>query len=187
MNENQIKKRSKVGKGWYDYVYTIGSKKAQDDCYYDQKCQVLPKKQYSKIENECVDPKNLCSKPDKTMAQQVFDIIDLYPDYDIIFTGHSLGSCGVTLLAYNLSLSGKKNRINSIYLYGSPKIGNKIFVNQFNSFQIPVYNIINSKDIFTKLPLNLFQVSNIINFQSSKNGIIENHDPITYVKAINFS
>jgi len=181
---DQIDKGAGVGKGWYKYCYTIESKKANDNCYYDASCQVIPEGQYSKIDNECVFSQDKCSEMQKTMAEQIFDILKLYPDYQVIFTGHSMGACAATLLGYNYNLIPNHLHINSIYLYASPRIGNKKFVDQFNSFNLSVYNLINEKDIFTKIPTNLFQISEIINISSSKRGIIPNHDPQTYVQGI---
>jgi len=74
----------------------------------------------------------------------------------LIITGHSSGSGVGSFLAYDLVLEGVLLYNNiSLYTFGSPRIGNKEFVNSFLSFDIPYNRITYKKDIVPHLPQEL--------------------------------
>jgi Lipase (class 3) len=49
-----------------------------------------------------------------------------------LLTGHSLGGAPATLAALHLSLLGK--RVNAVYTFASPRVGNPAFVQLYNSY-----------------------------------------------------
>ncbi len=69
----------------------------------------------------------------------------------IVVTGYSLGAAIATLnvldLKYNLP-----HRKYSLYTFGSPKVGNQVFVDSFNKRVSIAFNFNNGDDIVHKLP-----------------------------------
>lgn len=61
----------------------------------------------------------------------------------LLYTGHSLGAALATLAAVKYPPA-------ALYTFGSPMAGNRPFVNALNG--IPVYRVINCRDIVTQLP-----------------------------------
>ena len=72
----------------------------------------------------------------------------------LIITGHSSGGATASLLAYDLVSLSYTNI--QLYTFGSPRIGNKEFVNSFMSFDIQSNRITYKKDIVPHLPEELF-------------------------------
>lgn len=65
----------------------------------------------------------------------------------IIVTGHSLGAAMATLCASRLSHAGYDI---VLYNFGSPRVGNKDWAEQFDN--IPAHRFVNNNDIVTKVP-----------------------------------
>jgi len=185
ISQEQIDYGAIVGKGWYKYCYTIQSMKNSNYCYSDSSCRVLSDTQYSKINNKCLEEETKeCSENAQNIVQQLLNILSLYDsEYEIIVCGHSLGACGAILFAFNYNLIPQHLNINSIYLYGSPKVGNDIFIKQLESMNLSIYNVINDDDIFTKFPFSFREINPSIRFNDPfQKGIISSHDPQTYLK-----
>lgn len=74
----------------------------------------------------------------------------------IIVCGHSMGAAIATLFVWYCSLL--RITISELYLYGSPRVGNKKFVEIFRSNfdQKNVYNFVNVFDFITYLPPKIF-------------------------------
>jgi len=66
----------------------------------------------------------------------------------LYFAGHSVGGAIATLAAYRF---GKG--VQGVYTFGAPAVGNPTFVNDYNLFGPPTFNIVNSDDVFPKLLL----------------------------------
>ncbi len=69
---------------------------------------------------------------------------------DIWFTGHSLGAAMATLMARRCVLDISM-RVPTLFTYGSPRVGNRAYINEFNS-QITHHRWVNDGDIVTKVP-----------------------------------
>src|SRR5258708_15288367 len=70
------------------------------------------------------------------------------PDKQIWCTGHSLGAALATMAADRLS---QEFKVQGLYTYGSPRVGNDVFV---NTFPIPnTYRFVHHRDVVTMVPL----------------------------------
>jgi predicted lipase len=80
-------------------------------------------------------------------------VIELYPDYDVVVLGHSLGGSMSTLFAMHLRehLNFPTSRMQ-VYTYGQPRVGNNHFANYYNSLDIPTVRFVNEKDIVPHIP-----------------------------------
>jgi triacylglycerol lipase len=65
------------------------------------------------------------------------------------FTGHSLGGAMATICASRCQLSYIKSNPRSLYTYGSPRVGNRQYIN-FVSYE--AYRWVNNNDIVTRVP-----------------------------------
>ena len=74
------------------------------------------------------------------------DQLAKYPNLKLWFTGHSLGA-GLAALAVH-----RLQRAQALYTFGSPKIGNRAFVDEMNRLRVPHFRIVNHRDIMTTLP-----------------------------------
>lgn len=67
------------------------------------------------------------------------------------FTGHSLGAAMATLMARRCVLQGDLPTPQALFTYGSPRVGNRTYVNEFNTRLIH-HRWVNDGDIVTKIP-----------------------------------
>jgi hypothetical protein len=75
-----------------------------------------------------------------------------YPDYRIVFTGHSLGGAIASLGAIALRLDGTYH-VDAVYTFGEPKLGNEVFAEFVQHFISPRrFRFVNHKDIVPHLP-----------------------------------
>lgn len=65
------------------------------------------------------------------------------------FSGHSLGAAMAAICAGRCKLSYIKSNPRALYTYGSPRVGNKRYVNYV---QIETYRWVNNNDIVTRVP-----------------------------------
>lgn len=72
----------------------------------------------------------------------------------LILTGHSYGGAIATIAA--LSLHNKGFKIDALYTYGSPRVGNLEWKKYFEKSGIKHYRIKNGKDFVTTIPKILF-------------------------------
>jgi triacylglycerol lipase len=67
-------------------------------------------------------------------------------------TGHSLGAAMATLMARRCVLQGELPNPTALFTYGSPRVGNRTYINEFNT-QLTHHRWVNNGDIVTKIPL----------------------------------
>ncbi|XP_024521809.1 uncharacterized protein LOC9643578 [Selaginella moellendorffii] len=74
--------------------------------------------------------------------------------WHIYITGHSLGGALATLLAMDLSKTMFKHKgVNlSMYNFGSPRVGNRAFADQYNKVIKDSWRIVNHRDIIPTVP-----------------------------------
>jgi hypothetical protein len=82
----------------------------------------------------------------------IIDIISRYPDtHNVFLTGHSLGG-GMATAFYSYFSNNVKNNIKLV-TFGSPKVGDAVFVNSFN---FNCTRFVHKNDIITHLPIKSF-------------------------------
>lgn len=79
---------------------------------------------------------------------QVSDYLLAMPNKHIIITGHSLGAAMATLCASRLAHAGHSLEL---YTFGSPKVGDAAWANQFKG--INAYRFVNNNDLVTQVPV----------------------------------
>lgn len=65
------------------------------------------------------------------------------------FTGHSLGGAMAKISASRCALSHIKTEPEALYTYGSPRVGNRKYVNYV---RVPHFRWVNNNDIVTRIP-----------------------------------
>ncbi|OVA02259.1 C2 calcium-dependent membrane targeting [Macleaya cordata] len=83
------------------------------------------------------------------------DSVEVVPKWHIYVTGHSLGGALATLLALELSSSNmaKHGAISvTMYNFGSPRVGNRRFVEVYNEKVKDSWRIVNHRDIIPTVP-----------------------------------
>jgi len=102
------------------------------------------------------------------------------PEYNIYITGHSLGGALATLFGYEISKE-ISNDIN-IVSFGSPRIGDYNFKNDFNNIKnLKHYRITNNNDIATAIPMiNFYHVGTNIHIDDKNNDIYYNYSYYWY-------
>ena len=71
---------------------------------------------------------------------------------NVWFTGHSLSAAMATLMAYRFATYDLTPNPTALFTYGSPRVGNRKFVNQFNTLPFEHHRWVNDGDIVTKIP-----------------------------------
>ena len=79
---------------------------------------------------------------------QISDYLLSMPDTHIVITGHSLGAAMATLCASRLTQAGHSIEL---YTFGSPRVGDADWANQFNA--INAYRFVNNNDLVTQVPV----------------------------------
>ena len=98
----------------------------------------------------------------KTQTRQsVLKLANQYPDYEIVFTGHSLGGAMATLAAvdFHIQTGGVYDDRVSVITFGQPRIGNKDWALYVNSlpFSGKIFRIVKDADPVAQLPPRLLQ------------------------------
>lgn len=70
--------------------------------------------------------------------------------HNIYFTGHSLGAAMATIMASRCFASDESPDPVELHTFGSPRVGNKKYV---NTFETQHYRWVNNNDIVTRVPL----------------------------------
>ncbi|KAJ1914702.1 hypothetical protein H4219_004675 [Mycoemilia scoparia] len=75
-------------------------------------------------------------------------LLEKYPDYSVVLTGHSLGGAIAALGARELFTvyPGIRDKLR-LYTYGEPRLGDKDFATDFNRMQIPSHRIVHNQDV----------------------------------------
>lgn len=85
-----------------------------------------------------------------------------YNTHDLLITGHSLGCAGVTLMAYDILYDFPEYNIRYFYNYGSPRVGNEMFVADFNSKKyFESFRVTHYYDMVPHVPPKIFDYKHI--------------------------
>ena len=85
------------------------------------------------------------------VLESIFSISDKYNTTNIIATGHSLGSIS-QLLVFDMHFEYPEYNIIQLVTFGSPRIGNKEFSQEFQKTNISHQRVTHWKDIVPHLP-----------------------------------
>ena len=118
----------------------------------------------------------LYSKSKKDIISNIDKISQKYGNNKIIITGHSLGGAESTLLTFDLAFT-KKFHISHV-TFGSPRVGNKDFVEKYNSMEnnFIEWRIVHYNDIVPHVP---FQ--KIMDFEHISHEIWYNNPQSKYI------
>ncbi|KAJ2488050.1 hypothetical protein EV174_000156 [Coemansia sp. RSA 2320] len=84
----------------------------------------------------------------------VAGLVQTYPDYRIVLTGHSLGGAQAVLAAVDIATTRPEwiSRIE-LYTFGQPRVGNSAFSNWLSKLPIPIFRTVYRSDIVPQVPL----------------------------------
>lgn len=109
------------------------------------------------------------------IKEEIFENLDIlskkYNSQQVEVTGHSLGAAEATLLIYDLLYQYSQYNIIHFYTFGSPRIGNKNFVNSISQFKEEQFRITHYYDIVPHLPEEILDYIHVPNeiWYSEKN------------------
>lgn len=106
----------------------------------------------------------------------------------IICTGHSLGGALATLAALDIQFNCPDKQVEC-YTYGSPKVGNKDFVESYNKRVPNTFRFVNGIDAVPQIPPIAYEhVGKELKLESKEPGQLKNamedHFPYNYIKKI---
>ena len=111
------------------------------------------------IEHHCInEPANICVEAGfyklfeelySYISQEIYTLCQKYETNNLLLTGHSMGASIGTLFAYNFS---KANYNVTLVTFGSPRVGNYEFVEDFASKNVASFRITHYHDIVPHLP-----------------------------------
>ncbi len=80
----------------------------------------------------------------------------------IWFTGHSLGAALATLAAATLCLQHAGVKINGVYTFGQPRLGDYEFAKNYNAaLKNITFRCVNNNDVVTRVPPQIFGYSHV--------------------------
>ena len=86
----------------------------------------------------------------------------------LYLTGHSLGGALASIAAAHLGQAELKNRINSLYTFGQPRIGDSVFGDLVeNACADDVFRFVNDDDIVTRLPPGFSHFGHLLRFKEN--------------------
>ena len=92
-------------------------------------------------------------------------------------TGHSLGAAMATIMSYRFAIYDLAATPAGLFTYGSPRVGNRKFVNYFNTLPFEHHRWVNDGDIVTKIPFApFFYHCGIMHHIDSKGQITMNYE-----------
>lgn len=101
-------------------------------------------------------------------------LLQTFPDYDLVATGHSLGGSSATLFAMQMYKDYGVNK-TKLVSFGSPRVGNLEFRNEFIQSGIRDWRVTNMDDVVPHLPAQIQGFIHIPNeiFQTISNGTVQ--------------
>ncbi|KAJ2899160.1 hypothetical protein IWW38_001101 [Coemansia aciculifera] len=84
----------------------------------------------------------------------VAELLQKYPDYKLVLTGHSLGGAQATLAAVDFVTEQPEwaDRLE-LYTYGQPRVGNAAFSNWLSKQSFPIFRTVYRGDLVAQVPL----------------------------------
>ncbi|KAJ2014262.1 hypothetical protein GGI13_003951 [Coemansia sp. RSA 455] len=83
----------------------------------------------------------------------VAGLVQKYPDYKIVLTGHSLGGAQAALAAVDIATEHPEwtDKLE-LYTYGQPRVGNAAFSNWLSSQPFPIFRTVYRGDLVAQVP-----------------------------------
>lgn len=81
--------------------------------------------------------------------EYVNDMLDIFPNFNVIITGHSYGAAVAQLISMELLSNGI---YSSLYNYGQPRIGDRNYANFVNSKMDKLWRFTHYKDMIPHIP-----------------------------------
>ncbi len=97
------------------------------------------------------------------LINKIKKITQKYNTKNIFLTGHSLGAAIATLLSYDILNYYDYLHLSHLITFGSPRVGNKYFVESFKKFNLNHYRITHNNDIVPHLPEEFFYYLHVPN------------------------
>ncbi len=131
----------------------------------------------------------------RLVRQKIMNTMSLLDRKTQLFVaGHSLGAALATLSAPDIEANSKV-KVQSIYLFGSPRVGDATFAKAYNrQFAKRSFRVVNTSDIVTSLPLPVpiaglvggyfSHVDTPVDMTIQKDDLEENHQMKTYLLAL---
>jgi len=89
------------------------------------------------------------------VVEKVNELVQMYPNYTVQLTGHSLGGAMATFSALDIQSNVKPVKMN-VVTFGSPRVGNEKFVQFWNKkLGRNSMRVVNRFDIVPHLPFSL--------------------------------
>lgn len=96
---------------------------------------------------------------------------------NVWFTGHSLGAAMATIMAYRFAKYDMIPMPAGLFTYGSPRVGDRKFINFFNTLPFEHHRWVNDGDIVTKIPFApLFYHCGIMHHIDGKGQVTMNYE-----------
>ena len=90
------------------------------------------------------------------LKNDIFDKLNIlrskYNTNNLLITGHSLGAAIGTLLAFDILYTNDNYNIEHLITFGSPRIGNDVFVKSFEKYNLLHYRVTHYNDIVPHVP-----------------------------------
>jgi hypothetical protein len=83
------------------------------------------------------------------------DVFSKYPDYQYVFTGHSLGGAIASIMAFDAmryKIIEKTSTSPMLITYGQPRTGNDVFANELMKLIPTVYRVVRQGDLVSHIP-----------------------------------
>ncbi|XP_053402795.1 lipase ZK262.3-like [Mercenaria mercenaria] len=98
--------------------------------------------------------KNAYDKLFPCVRRSIGDLVNLYPDYDVVITGHSLGGAIASLAAVSLIHTGvvPENKL-SLYTFGMPRVGDKEYALNHDRIVNNSWRVVHRRDVVPHLPM----------------------------------
>jgi triacylglycerol lipase len=112
----------------------------------------------------------------------------------LFVAGHSLGGALATLALPDIE-TNLNRKVNALYTYGSPRVGDNNFVTAFNNaFEQRSFRVVNTSDIVTSIPFPgpiarivggyFSHVDTPVDFTVQQDDLEQNHEMKTYLSAL---
>ena len=84
------------------------------------------------------------------VSEALLELQREYPDYDLYFTGHSLGGALALVAAYRSLDEGL--RVSAVYTFGGPRVFNRALATHMRT-RMRILRVVNSVDVVPRVPL----------------------------------